>query len=205
MRRYVLPFLVLGAFLSSLLTATDALAQRVVKRERLGNNTEDITFVTSGPFANKIAILDGYEVFGVDVEESEELEGAARKLFDLRDLGIIGMPQGIVFIRPEGMFAVNDSVQPTTLFLKDKFGNPSGTRNINFLNGFIPDHVEGLDYIPSTAGIFPDHLLEVVAVFSPQLQSRIEVLQRDGQVVSEIIPAQPVSSPAWPSRHPTVS
>lgn len=180
--------------LSTILVLASALAcqaQAVSHRARLGNNTEDITFITSGAFANHVAILDGYEVLGVPLDGCSPC--ITGHLFDLRGLGINVGPRGITFIDSEAAFALNDSTQPTTLFLTDDQGQPLPTRTIKYLGGFVPGHVEGLAYIPATSPSFPDDIIEV-ALTSGLTESRLEILQRDGEVVAEIIPQEPLRS-----------
>jgi hypothetical protein len=213
---------------------------KVIRRNRIGNNTEDITY-TPGPdrLSETIAILDGLSVLGVtlprlptpaptptpgggtgvpfkvgglgqpaEVVEAQEQPGVvtprpfpitpaagqAVKLFDLHGLSIQSGPRGIAYIESEGLYAFNDPTQPSTLLLADGDGRPHGTRAINYLGGFTPQHVEGIAYIPQTSPVFPDHLVMVALTLRPTQESRLEVIRRDGQVVQEIRPQEPVGS-----------
>lgn len=170
--------------------ATDGLAQTVLQRTRLGNNTEDITFVPTGPFASHIAILDGHEVLGIPAEGGGE--SVVRKLFDLRSLPLRGWPRGIAYIESEQLFALVDPGQTSKLFVVDHLGNPRETRTIRYLSGFTPVHLEGMVYLPPDAPVFPDRLLLVA--YSPAFEPRIQVLRPDGEVVAEIFPESPVGS-----------
>ena len=209
---------------------------RVIRRNRIGNNTEDITYT---PGADRrvetVAILDGYNVLGVSLprlpadapaptpapgggagvpfkvggfgqpaevgviqEQTDVLApmprpgasglGQGVKLFDLRGLNILSGPRGIAYIESEGLYVFNDPNQRSTLLLADGAGRPHDTRAIKYLGGFTPQHVEGLAYVPPSSRLFPDHLVMVALTLSPNLESRLEVLQRDGQVVKEIHP-----------------
>jgi hypothetical protein len=215
---------------------------RVIRRNRIGNNTEDITYTTNPErLFETIAILDGLNVLGVtlprlpthvptpspspvptptpgggtgvpfkvgglgqpaEVVEVQEQPGVvtprpfpittamgqAVKLFDLHGLNVLSGPRGIAYIESEGLYVFDDPSQPSTLFLADGTGRPHGTRAIKYLGGFMPQHVEGIGYVPASSPLFPDHLLMVALMLNPNLESRIEVLRRDGQVVKEIHP-----------------
>ncbi len=171
-------------------TASEQLAPTVLNRARLGNNNEDITFISGGRFDNHVAFLDGYEVLGLPVSGGDGSEVA--KLFDLRDLGIEVGPRGITYIESEDRFALVDPTQVTTLFITDHLGQPQGTRTIQYLGGLAPRHLEGLVYLPPTAGVWADHL--ILVAFDESFLPRLEVLRRDGQVVAEIFPGEPVGS-----------
>src|SRR5690348_13845085 len=100
-----------------------------------------------------------------------------RKVFDLRRLGIHNAPRGIAYLESARFFALSDPTQPTKLFLSDDNGQPRGTRTIHYINGYAPNYLEGLAYIPRTSPKFPDDLLQVAIVLTQG--SHIEVLRRD--------------------------
>src|SRR5688572_19251471 len=85
--------------LCALLLVTDASAQTVLKRARLGNNTEDMEFIKSGRYANRIAILDGYEVLSLPAKGQGH--GGVQKLFNLNRLPIIIRPTGMAYVESE--------------------------------------------------------------------------------------------------------
>jgi uncharacterized protein YjiK len=188
MRKSAISCLVLAVFVLLPLTTSQGQSVKILQRARLGNNTEDITFVGNGPLAGTVAILDGYEVRGLLPKGD-----GAHKLFDVRRLGIDVSPRGITYIESSGLFALVDGVQQTKLFLSDDHGKPRGTRTIQYLNNFLPDFLEGLAYIPKGAKLFPNHILMSAVIFNPQA-SRIEVLRKDGKVEAEILPAAPLGS-----------
>lgn len=188
---------------------------KVIRRKRLGNNTEDITLLPPrrGQSEISIAIMDGYDVLDVPLSTriparqtkdealgkptaagerdtpatGGQLEKSATKLFDVLGMGIQAGPRGIAYIESLDRFVIADLRQPTKLFLAGRAGRPLGTLDIGYLNGYVPTFIEGLDYIPSTSRNFPDHL---VMIAFQGTQSRLEVIRpEDGQVAHEIIPA----------------
>lgn len=187
--RFLAIALVLGTFVYGL---ADVKAQTVtlLDRAKIGGYSEDITFVTNGPLANHIIVLDGYEVYGIPGQAHGK--PPMRKLFDIKGLGTEIAPRGITYIESEKLFVLNDPRQPTKLFLFDHRGRGQGTRTIQYLNGYLPEHLEGMTYIPSSSAVFPDHVAMITWDTLGSGPSRIEVLRRDGQVVAEI-------SPNWPS------
>ena len=187
-KRYILPLLV--GLASFFILPAYGRAQTVLQHARIGGYSEDITFATSGPLKDNIVIADGYEVYAVPVASKEKGKNPMVRLFDLKGLGIDVNPRGITYIESEGLFAVNDIGQRPTLFLFDSQGQARGTRTIQYLNGYLPGHLEGMSYIPPTSPVFPDHLL-LVALDTLNGPSRIEVMKRDGQVVKEIFPNWP--------------
>ena len=159
---------------------------RVLQRERLGTYIEDIDFVPNGPFANQIIMLVGYAVYGIPSKARSH--DPIRMLFDLRRQ-ILGAPTGITYIASERLFAVVDAAQPTNLLVFDSRGDPLPPRPIHYLGDLLPDHIEGLAYLPPSSPLFPDHLLTVTWKFTddfPFVHIGIQVLRRDGLVAAEI-------------------
>jgi hypothetical protein len=167
---------------------------RIIARKRLGNTTEDITFITKGPFANSFAVMDGYEVLVVP-SSRKEIWLPPGKSFDLRGLGILVAPRGIAYLESEGLFVVNDIRQRSTLFLADIEGQPMGTRNIQYPARFPPQHLEGITTRKSANG---EQLIMVALQQSPTLESRLEVLdlidKSTYKTVQEIHPDKPVGT-----------
>jgi uncharacterized protein YjiK len=181
MRRNAVSCVVTAAFALLLLPTIHAQSVKVLQRARLGNQTEDITYIPNGPLAGNVALIDGYDVFGIHRGQKP------RTLFDVRELGIRISPRGIAYMPSEDLFATNDGLEVSLLFLVDANGAPQGTRTIQYLNGFLPDFNEGLAYIPKSSGVFPDDLILATNSFSLN-EARLEVMERDGLVVDEIIP-----------------
>ena len=184
-----------AAVCAHLIAPADASAQTVLAKSRIGGYSEDIAYVSKGRLKDSIVILDGYEVFAV--ENSKKPKGAMTKLFDLKIPDINIRPNGITFIESEDSLAVNDVTQPTKLFLFDQNGAFKGSRTIQYLGGYVPQHMEGLGYLPSNSPSFPDHII-VTALDTLNGPSRIEVVRRDGQVVAEISPNWPPPPPSDP-------
>jgi hypothetical protein len=171
--------------------ASDAKAQTVVSKTRIGGFSEDIAYVSRGRLRDSIAILDGYEVF--TVENARRPHGAMTKLFNVIVPELNVRPNGITYIESEELFAFNEVTQPTKLFLFDTKGQYKGTRAIHYAGGYVPQHMEGLAYIPSNSPTFPDHIVLVVWDTLAAGPMRFKVLQRNGQEVAEIFKAD------WPT------
>lgn len=174
-----------------MLSSTEAAAQTVISKSRIGGYAEDITYVSRGRLRDSIILLDGFDVFSV--ENARRPRGPLTRLFGIKIPELNLLPTGITYIESEGLFAFNDRSQPTKLFLFDEKGEFKGTRTIQYLNSaYVPGHMEGLAYIPSGSPTFPDHLIAVVfdTLGGPV---RLEVIRRDGVVVAEIFRSD------WPS------
>ena len=170
-------------------------AQHVLLRRRLGNNSEGMTTIQSGPFNGYIAIMDGTDVLAfVDGGRGEV---PARELFSVLGLGVNVGPRGIAYIDDEQLFVFDDPTLPNTLFLSDNQGKTEGTINVTFPGGFIPDDTEGMVWLPPNAAQFGNHILEIAASFgSTATTVKIEVIDRNtGQVVAEIHPNVPLANP----------
>lgn len=169
-------------------------AQTVLDRVRIGNNAEGLTYVNHGPYAKQAIVLDGYEVRGVPAAGKARGNPRARTIFDLRGLGIGQGPRGIAYIESERLFAIVDPSQLDRLLISDHKGRPQPSRTVGYPDsGFFPTHLEGLAYIPENSLEFPDHLALVAMTWVPQ-ETRIEILTREGEVVREILPDEPLLS-----------
>jgi hypothetical protein len=171
-----------------LLATPTGQAQTVLSRTRLGNSTEDITYVTGGIYKDYLAVVDGIEVYGAPGKGKAKASDAVVKLFDLPSNVLDIAPRGIAYIGSEDLFAFNDPTQNTKLFLCDATGKYRGTRTIKYLNNFVPGHIEGMVYLPKSSSFFPDHLIMVAMNFNDLAPSRLEIMRPDGQAVAEIIP-----------------
>jgi hypothetical protein len=167
---------------------------QVIQRARLGHHLEDMTFVDKGPLAGHIVIVDGYEVFAFPAEGRGN--SAFKKLFDLHAFPLYAVPRGMAYCESENLFFFND-IRPTTLLhVVDAQGRSHGTRTIKYLNGYLPEHLEGLTYIPASSPMYPDHFAMVAIDSTNTGTARIIILRRDGQVVAEIFPAAPLQGGA---------
>lgn len=177
---------------------------RIIARKRLGNSTEDIATITSGPLSQNIAIVDGYDVLIVPL--SAKATGS-RKLFDIFRLGIKTAPRGMAYLPSEDLLILNDITQPTKLFLTDFSGQPRGIRTVEYLNNFVPDQLEGIATLPVIGQ--PEQLIMSAVTFAPELQSRLVVLtlikSNLYRVTREIFPPDPVGTDFISGIGPTIS
>ena len=173
--------LLAGVFLMCIaLLAADVDAQTVVRRARLGNNTEDITFVNTGPLAKHIVIVDGVEVWAFPAQGKGRAK--PRMLFDLSGMDMNWEPRGITWFASSQLFALNDK---TDLVMVDHRGRVVERTPFVFPAGYEPEHLEGLAYLPHDSSFYPDHLMLVAMGGDPY--TRLEIIRRDGVVVHEII------------------
>jgi hypothetical protein len=168
--------------------ATVANAQTITRRARLGNDTEGLTFIASGPKSNSLIVLDGYSLLRFAGEANGN--GGYKLFADLKGTGTIAGPRGVASVTAENIFVFNDPTQPTRLFAVDSKGNPLPARTVTYPTADIPNGTEGLYYLPPDSPHFPDRIL-MMAMY-PDQATRIEVMRRDGFVESEIVLASPL-------------
>lgn len=193
---------------------------QIIRRSRLGNDTEDITLF-AGPLTriNTIAVMDGYDVLNVQPTPLTSTASSATtqpaitqtavatqlaspitrptpRLFSILGLGVKAGPRGIAYVPSRQEFAFNDPIQVTSLFFTDARGLPRDPVAIQYQNG-QPVLVEGLGYIPAGSASFPDSLL-MVATFEDDtsasgVQTRVEVIDFKGAVLTEVVPQDGLS------------
>ena len=170
-------------------------AQNVLLRRRLGNNSEGMTTIHTGPLNGTIAIMDGTDVIAFANGGLGNMP--PRELFSVLGLPINVGPRGIAYIDDEQRFIFNDPTLPNTLFLTDNQGKAAGTINVTFPGGFVPDDTEGMVWLPPTAVQFGNHILEIAASFATVPPTvTIEVIDRGtGQVVAGIHPNVTLTTP----------
>ena len=187
---FILTFLF--SLVSVLLAENNARAQTVVSRARTGGYAEDIASVASGPLKDQIVMINGFEVMAVSGDKKPK--GSLTSIFSLKVPELDVLPTGLTYIESEGLFAFASDTDFKKLFLFDSAGAFKGTRNIQYLNpAYTPQHFEGMGYIPASSPTFPDHLMVVVWDDLAGAPQRIEIMRRDGVVVSELF------RPDWPS------
>ena len=166
----------------------------IVRRARLGNATEDISYIGNG----QMAVLDGYDLLLVPFAQTTDPRVRTRKLFDVRGLAITGAPRGVAYLATEGLYAFNDLRRRSTILLAGPRGEAAGERTIQYPPGFLPDQLEGIDAMTVAQGLGKTDLLLVSAItFGPELQSRLEVLIRSGKsynISREVMPPDPVGT-----------
>lgn len=178
-----------------LLVPAAADAQTVVGRARLGNSTEDITFINKGLYKDTIAVMDGTEIIIIPAGKVKPKDAATVAPFKLPLNQLNVSPRGLAYVESESLFVYNDPAQRGKLFFCDEAGAAAAPRTIQYQGGFFPGHVEGLDYIPANSPVYPDHLVMSAIEFLETGESvtHLEIIRRDGVVVAEVIPAgQPV-------------
>lgn len=166
----------------------------IVRRARLGNSTEDISYLGN----NQMAVLDGYDLLLVPFGQQADPRVRTRKLFDVRGLAVTGAPRGVAYLASEGLYAFNDLRRHSTILLAGAKGQPAGERTLQYPAGFPPDQLEGIDAMPSAQGLKGGDLLLVSAVtFGPELESRLEIFTRIGsnyRIAREVLPPDPVGT-----------
>jgi hypothetical protein len=170
--------LITGA-VAFLVWATVGDAQTLVRRARLGNNTEDITDVHTGPLANHIIIMDGVEAWAFPAQGRGNSQ--PRVLFDLVGLDLNWEPRGITWIPSRHVFALNNLTQ---LVYVDHRGREIERFEIQYPDDYPLVWSEGLSFIPETAAHFPNHIL--MPSFGGDPYCRIFVLSLHGEVAAEI-------------------
>jgi hypothetical protein len=166
----------------------------VIRRARLGNSTEDISYIGNG----QLAVLDGYDLLLVSLAPVVDPRQRVRKLFDVKQLAVTGAPRGVAFLAAEGLYAFNDLRRRSTILLAGGRGEPAGERTLQYPAGFAPDQVEAVDSMtpPRPVGA-PQQLLVSALALGPELQSRLEVFTLSGQTyraARELIPPDPVGT-----------
>ena len=163
-----------------------------IRRARLGNATEDITYLGNG----QMAVLDGYDLLLVPLASATDPRIRTRKLFDVRGLAVTGAPRGVAYLASEGLYAFNDLRKRSTILLASGRGEPAGERTLQYPAGFSPDQPEAIDAMPVVQGLNKSETLLVSAItFAPELQSRLELFTRLGSTyrsAREVLPPDPV-------------
>jgi hypothetical protein len=177
------PLIELALLILPLFVPAPATAQTVVSRARVGGYAEDITYVTSGPLKDQVVMVDGYELYAVNLAK----KGVLSKICKLDNPEMDQFPNGLAYVESENLFVINNDPHPNKLYFFDQSCSFKGTRTIQYLNAsYRPGHIEGLAYIPTSSPVFPDHLIMVVWDDLTTTQARLEVMRRDGVVVAEI-------------------
>lgn len=172
-------------------SAVDGSAQTIANRARIGGYAEDITFVSSGSLKDQLVMTNGYELHSVDMTK----KGSLTRVCKVDHPEMDQFANGVTFVPSEGLFAMNNGPHPDKLFFFDQACGFKGTRPIQYLDSnYRPGHIEGLAYIPADAPVFPDHLIMVVWDDLGAADARLEIMRRDGVVVSEI------HRPDWPAQ-----
>ena len=170
---------VLVALAMALLIAVPTLfAQTVVRRARLGSNTEDITYVNSetGPLARTMVVLDGYDVLGAKVAKGSHRPLALKKLFDVRNLPFASFPRGVTWATHNGRFYFTDPGAPGQLVMVSDTGQSLGALAVTFPAppaGTSLVGLEGLGYVPSDAAMYANQLVVAANLWDSNLSQYV--------------------------------
>jgi hypothetical protein len=180
--------LVLVAALGTLLSATAfAAGSQVVKEVVLHVHAEDITYVSNGPFERHVAFLEDMKVLGYPLSRGKS---GVKTLFDFSAVQPTFRPNGLAYMDTEKRFAVVTRNFPRELKVLDAKGKLKATRTIEYPDGYEPNFVEGLAYIPPGADWYPDHLALCTGQRDPVTGSTIStdilILTRAGAFVDQV-------------------
>ena len=113
-------FILATVFVFLMASIAPAQEVEVIERYDLGNNVEDITYISTGELAGKCAFADGWNVYTLDL-----VTGDYEKLFYQGDLNLQYSTRGIAYISLgdfAGNFLMNDGPNPDTLFIVSSSG-----------------------------------------------------------------------------------
>jgi len=183
-----------------------AQAETVVTRKRIGNNSEGVTYVTTGQWKNRVVAIDGNDVLAINLGgPSENVDGSLtssgstptngalrgpgwKKIFDVLALGPDArIPRGIAFLPERNEFVFGTFVT-TNLFRTDQFGNPLAPIVLTGLaNPADFAQYEGLTWIPADA---PEHPNTIAAILirASDFLAHVIYVRLDGTVEAEITP-----------------
>jgi hypothetical protein len=165
-------------------------AQTELKRVRLGNVVDGMTYIDNGPYAGHIAIEDGMQVIGFPADGRGS--APARTLFDFSRLSFLAQPTGLGFLSDENLFifTVNTQNSPTaTLYLSDAKGNPAGTVVVNWPQEFADtnSYPEGIVWVPKGESRYAGCFI-LAAIQQLGFENSFLVVNRNGDVVAKITP-----------------
>ena len=187
-----------------------ARAETVLTRKRVGNNSEGVTYVTSGHWKNRVVAIDGNDVLAINLggpdkgdnsEDSAQSGGSNqsgalrgpgwRKIFDVLPLGADArVLRGIVFL-PGRNEIVYGGFATTNLLRTDQFGKPLAPIVLSGLaNPTDFAQYEGLTWIPSDAPKHPNTIAALM-IRASDFVAHVIYIHLDGTVEAEVLP-QPV-------------
>jgi hypothetical protein len=160
---------------------------RVVKEVVLTSYSEDITYIRNGPYAHHVAFLEDMKVVGYPA--SRLGNDSIKTLFDFSDVQPTFRPNGLAYIESERRFAVVTRSPLDKMMVFDANGRLESVRSIEYPEGYVPNFVEGLGYIPPEADRYPDHLALCTGMINPTtraMNADILILRRDGTLAHQI-------------------
>lgn len=176
-------------FILSILITFPASAQTVLKRMRLGNMAESMSYISNGPDAGTIAIEDGMQLVGFP----NDGQGQLKTLFDFSKLGFTSQPTGFGYMSDEQLFVFTHppTNSPTTeLTLSDRNGNPAGSVIFTWPPDFADGnpYPEGIVWIPKTEPRYGGDFIFAGFQNATGVMSHFFVVDRSGNLVAEITP-----------------
>ncbi|HYL13444.1 MAG TPA: hypothetical protein VEV41_10425, partial [Terriglobales bacterium] len=192
--------------LVSLTMLPAARAETVLTRKRVGNNSEGVTYVTSGHWKNRVVAIDGNDVLAINLggpddssedslasDGSDNPNGALRgpgwkKIFDILALGTdVRILRGILFVPEKNEFLFS-GFNTTNLFHTDEFGNPLAPIVLSGLaNPTDFSQYEGLTWIPADAPKHPNTIAALMIRASDGV-AHVIYIRLDGTVEAEVLP-----------------
>lgn len=181
-------------------------AQTVIKRERIGNYTEGITFAEEGPFAGNVLASDGWFVKAIDVRPGGQTT-LPRTILDITSFPLTSIPRGIVWNSEDNRLYMTYSESGRHYLYVVQF-TPEGTGSLlnkieiiyNQNLNFLPWSIDGVTFLPADATIVTGdptvhpHLAAMVMGWNkprvwPNLKNFIAIMDLDGSV-EFLIPLQ---------------
>jgi hypothetical protein len=191
--------------LSCLTMFPAAQAETVIAHKRIGNNSEGVTYVTSGHWKNRAVAIDGNDVLAIDLGgsggESDDLTASVsnhindalrgpgwKKIFDVLALGADArVPRGILHV-PEKNEFIFSGFQTPNLFRTDEFGNPLAPIVLTGLaNAADFAQYEGLTWIPADAPKHPNTIAALL-IHRSDFLAHVVYIRLDGTVEAEVVP-----------------
>lgn len=183
-----------GLLLLGLLVSVSATAGTTVvtARESIGPMVEDVAHVGAGRYAGQVAFLDGHAV-----KVADPTTGAVAVLFDVfTKAGLHWVPRGIGFIDATREFVLTDFENGAfVLAYTDESGTPTRRLSAASVLGYVPAHLEAIEYLPPSAGSFGGNvgMLAFDSSFAPE----IAIFTPAGARVSGIKLAPEAATSAW--------
>jgi hypothetical protein len=183
------------------LASSAASAETVVKKQRIGNNTEGMTYAASGPWANHALAIDGNDVLAISLAgmvtqgdpagSGKAMRGPGwRQIFSVAGGTGLYTPRGIVYLPDQQQFWFSsvDPADAAKFYRTDALGAPLAPIAISGL-GDTSDfsNWEGLAWIPATSAHYPGTVAGL-SVRRPNFVSQLNFVGLDGTIVATIDP-----------------
>jgi hypothetical protein len=198
-------------FIAATLAPSLAHADTVLLRQRLGNNTEGMTYAPNGRYRGHALAIDGNDVIAIslqkpagdsegdrdDDEKADGDRGRARlrgpgwfSAFDVTRLPEQARtPRGIVYAPPsrQFFFTSKDTRDGSVLYSTDEAGTPLPPLHVNVANLDTWSNWEGAAYIPETAPLHPN-TIAALGARNTDYFGHVYFIGLDGAVQTELVP-----------------